>query len=123
MLSKKDIFILCLLFLGGVLLTAAIYLPNKKAGNEVSVSVDGKVSATYSLDKNATIRLTPSTDHENVMKIKNGFVSIIEANCKDKLCVHHHSIRAKGESIVCLPHKLSVTITESDLSKPDAVTG
>jgi hypothetical protein len=33
------------------------------------------------------------------------------ADCRDQICVHHIPISGSGESIICLPHKLVVTVT------------
>jgi hypothetical protein len=34
------------------------------------------------------------------------------ADCPDKLCVSHREIFREGESIVCLPHRVVVTVTK-----------
>ena len=45
-----------------------------------------------------------------------------EADCPDRLCVRRGPVRYAGETIICLPHKLVVTV-RSGLSGYDAVTG
>lgn len=45
----------------------------------------------------------------NLVKIEKNYVEIIEANCKDNLCVGK-KIESAGQSIVCLPNKVIVTI-------------
>ena len=35
---------------------------------------------------------------------------MIRADCPDKICVHMRPIRYAGESILCLPHRLAVTV-------------
>ena len=37
-----------------------------------------------------------------------------DADCPDRLCVKQGSISKNGESIVCLPHKVIVTVTGGD---------
>ncbi|MBQ9155690.1 MAG: NusG domain II-containing protein [Eubacterium sp.] len=49
---------------------------------------------------------------ENILKIEDGRVSMVKADCPDKICVDHKPIRNVGETIVCLPHKLVVEIID-----------
>ena len=49
-------------------------------------------------------------DEVNVVVIKDGIVTVSEANCRDQICVKTQSISRSGEIIVCLPHKFTVEI-------------
>ena len=49
---------------------------------------------------------------ESFIEIKDGEVSVKEADCPDKICVNHKKISNVGESIICLPHKLVIEIRE-----------
>ena len=49
-------------------------------------------------------------------------VSVADAHCPDKLCEHSGTITRAGQSIVCLPSKVSVTL-QSNNSTLDAVVG
>ena len=53
--------------------------------------------------------------------IKEGVASITEADCPDKLCVDHSPISRSGESIVCLPARITVTISGTEDSEVDGV--
>ncbi|CCZ53222.1 putative uncharacterized protein [Clostridium sp. CAG:75] len=44
-----------------------------------------------------------------------------KADCPDKICVHHKGIRSNGETIICLPHKVIVTIQSSKTGDLDGV--
>ena len=37
-----------------------------------------------------------------------------DANCPDKICEGHQKISYKGETIVCLPHKVVIEIVTDD---------
>ena len=63
------------------------------------------------------------SDFHNTLKIENHTATIISANCRDQLCVYHKSISSPGESIICLPHKLSITIIGGNESVPDGISG
>lgn len=45
--------------------------------------------------------------------IRDGKADMKEADCPDKLCVHQKAISAENESIVCLPDRVVVTVTNS----------
>ena len=42
--------------------------------------------------------------------VENGKAYLSDANCPDKLCVHQGKISMTGETITCLPNKLTVTV-------------
>ena len=47
---------------------------------------------------------------QNVLVVENGAIYMASADCPDKTCVLRGKIHLSGESIVCLPHKISVVI-------------
>ena len=49
-----------------------------------------------------------------VILIKDGKVTMKEADCKDKICADHKAIEKSGETIVCLPHKVVIEIRSED---------
>ena len=46
----------------------------------------------------------------NILKIKNNAADMISASCPDKICVKTKAISKAYESIVCLPHCLTISI-------------
>lgn len=46
----------------------------------------------------------------NLLRVENEKIAIIEADCPDKICVEPGFISKPGQSLVCLPHKLYVAI-------------
>ncbi len=110
MWKRRDIIFIGCLFVVGLLLTAFILLPQKSYGSVVQVKVDGQIVYQTHLSKDTTKRIQTPYGY-NTLVIKNKSVSISESDCKNKICVHEHSISRIGESIVCLPHHLSITIS------------
>ena len=47
---------------------------------------------------------------ENVLEIKDKAIRVTEADCKDKWCMHQGAISRAGQTLACLPHRLTVTI-------------
>lgn len=95
----------------------------QKKGGAVEISVDGKALKTLSLDRDIRYPIvTHSRDasgspHQNILQIKDGYASIVQADCPDKLCVHQKKINKKGETLICLPHKVIVTVISSPEEK------
>lgn len=104
-------------FAGAVLLAAfAVWLlfhsVYGKEGARVQIRQNGEVYAEYSLAEDREVRIADgASGGSNVLVVKSGRVYVSEADCPDKLCVEQKSISRTGESIVCLPHKLVITIT------------
>lgn len=85
------------------------YVFPRDSGDSVSILIDGNIEQTLSLNQD-TVFTIQIGEYQNVLQIKDGFASIIEANCPDKLCVSQHRISKKGESLICLPHKLVIRV-------------
>ena len=76
------------------------------------IKQDGKVIRTVDLDKVDTpeeIKIA-NKDGYNIIRIENGRIRIIDADCPDKLCVKTGWITESGQSVICLPHKLIIKI-------------
>ena len=50
----------------------------------------------------------------NTLLIQNGKAKMIEADCRDQLCVHQKAISIQNENIVCLPNRVVVTVTNEE---------
>ena len=93
-------------------------------GDMVEVRIDGELYGTYPLsqDKVIEIRTGEDDEHVNVVVIKDGRASVTEADCPDGICSAHKPVWREGESIVCLPNKVTVTVVrEGDADAPDIV--
>ena len=95
---------LCLLFFNG---------RKTSPGSSVVVEVDGKTVASYPLDTDGVFVLNGGT---NTLEIKDGRARISDADCPNMQCVRQGWISRGGQSIVCLPNMLIVTVTSSDRS-------
>lgn len=110
--------------IGTILLAACIgfgilfWMGRQQAGN-VRIFKDGKEAGIYSLDKDQEIQVDGG---ENVVVIENGKVRMQSASCPDQICVKQGEIGKKGESIICLPNEVVVSVEEGEESGVDAVT-
>lgn len=93
------------------LIVFLIFTLGLKSGNRVIITVNGEDCQEYKLNEDIEKRISTKFG-ENIIQIKDGKVSVISADCSDKICQHHKAISKTGETIVCLPHKLVVEIAE-----------
>lgn len=91
-------------------------------GNIVEIKVDNKVVNQISLDENLIFDVEIDGTKTNTVQVKDGKVSVTYANCPDLICQHHSEISKTGESIICLPNKVVVSIIGSD-DDVDGVAG
>ena len=111
MMKKFDLIIIAVVLAISGMLFFWLYYVNGDNGNFVQVEKNGKVVDTFSLDED--LEKQYDFDGEtNTLVIKNGKASVTEANCPDGICVNHKSVSRSGESIICLPHKFVVTVTD-----------
>lgn len=83
------------------------------------VTIDGEIYGEYLLTEKQEI----SIEGKNILVIEGGEAKITEANCPDKLCTYQKSISKEGESIVCLPNKIVVSIRGGAESDLDSIAG
>ena len=111
---KKRIRADILLIAGLLLLSLGLFAYqrlSRETGALAVVYVNGERSGAYPLSEDAEIRLSAwEGDGYNVLHIEDGYASVREASCPDKICVNSHAIRYGGESITCLPNRVVVRI-------------
>lgn len=57
----------------------------------------------------------------NRLRIQNGQAKMEWADCPDQLCVHQKAISRTGESIICLPNQVVVSVQGSKESELDGI--
>ncbi len=111
-MKKADVILLGVLLIIGITGCVIWYVLSTK-GASVNVIVDGEETACYSLQSDGEYLIETENGGENLLRIDNGYVSVISANCPNRDCVHHKAISLSNESIVCLPHKVTITISDT----------
>lgn len=122
MLKKADIMLIGSVLVIALAALGFMYL-NRSHGGEAVVYVDGVKSESYPLNKDTRVVLDGYIGGENVMEIKDGVVTITEADCPDKLCVYQADIQYNGQTLVCLPHRIVVRIENGRDSDIDGLAG
>ena len=89
-------------------------------GGEVVVRVDGVETERHALTEDGTF---PLNGGSNILVIAEGQAWLSEADCPDRLCVRQGKIHYTGQSIICLPNRLTVTVEGGESDGIDAVVG
>ncbi|MBE6824173.1 MAG: NusG domain II-containing protein [Ruminococcaceae bacterium] len=122
--SMFDIVIILVAIVASVI--ALVSQLNSNSSNlSCVVRVEGEVVRT--------VELNPFDDELTLYEVKGEFpvtiviesdsVYVKSASCPDKLCEHTGEITRAGQSIVCLPAKVSVTLEGKSKNDLDAVVG
>ena len=88
-------------------IAVSVLLLTRERGNKIIVEIAGERVAEYSLYQNGEYELNGGT---NILVIENGEAYLSYADCPDHTCVRTGRIKYAGQSIVCLPNKVTVTV-------------
>ncbi len=113
---KKRDFILIGAILAIAILLLVIFTFTREDGAYVVVRIDGNEVTKYSLSQNGEYSLNGGT---NILRIEDGKAYLTAANCPDHLCVKQGKIYRNGETITCLPNRLTVTVCGVESSDMD----
>ena len=97
-------------------------LLTRRAGGAAEIRVGGAVIDVLPLSADRNYVWTGAAG-TNTLVIENGAAYMLSADCPDTLCVKRGPVRYAGETIVCLPHRLTVTVTGPGAAPFDAVSG
>ena len=106
---KNDLILATVLLCTALLAWGLIRLTRVRGAYAV-VTVDGQEQARFSLGEDIEYEILTEGGHVNRIVISGGKASVTEADCPDKLCVKQPEIGMKGQTIVCLPHKVVIRI-------------
>ncbi len=107
---RYDIIFISVMLCLSLLLVIMMFL-SKKIGTKACVEIDGELIAEYSLSVDGEY---PLNGGSNILKIESGEVYLIYADCPDNTCVKTGKIHYVGQSIICLPNRLTVIIRGAD---------
>ena len=120
-LRRNDVIFIAVLLAVIAIAAACLYLFSAE-GDTVTVSVNGTVTATYPLSVDRVEDIRTENGGLNRLVIRDGKAWIETASCPDGICAAHKPIHREGESIICLPNKVVVTVETADnANQPDIV--
>ena len=101
-----DIIVIAALLLISLAILLVVQL-TKEEGAYAEVTVDGNVVGKYSLDIDGVYTLNGGT---NIITVVGGEVYMSYADCPDHVCENTGRVRYVGQTIICLPNRLAITI-------------
>lgn len=116
---KADIILIAVLVLIGAVIFLFLMFTSQE-GSCAEIRIDGKVTALYPLDHDLTETIH-TENGDNIIEIKDGGICMKDADCPDKLCVHMGTISKMGQSVICLPHKLVIEVTDGQAQDVDVI--
>ena len=120
---KNDVIFILSLVVLTVAIGLFVYLSGEE-GDTVSVYIDGEFYESYPLSVNISVDIVTGEDKSglNTLVIKDGKAYVEYASCPDGICAAHKPISREGESIVCLPNRVVVSVkTETNEDGVDII--
>ncbi|MBF4694786.1 NusG domain II-containing protein [Fusibacter ferrireducens] len=117
-MKKNDMILILVVLIVGIISYGIVNAikHNDESNLKVIIKHKGVVVKEYAFThETQKTYVLDSEDEVNVVQIKNGEVSVTEANCHDLICVKTGAISKPGEIIVCLPHKFTVEIVSNEM--------
>lgn len=119
-LKRGDLWLVSALLLLAAALFVFHFAAPKTVGASVKITVDNQTVATLPLSHDTTYKVETAAGY-NLVVIEDGRAFVREADCKNHICQKSRAVSRAGESIVCLPHKMKVTVVGDTSSSVDFV--
>ena len=120
-MKKQDGILILVLLAAGAVFFLGFRLWNRRAPEDVGVYVGEEEYVRFSVKEDREF-LIETERGRNRLIIKDGKADVTEASCPDKICVHQSPISQTGETIVCMPNRVIVTIEQAGQSGGKKVT-
>ena len=108
-LVRDTLLILTLLLIGIILLFVLRGQSNE--GSYVIIMYQNEETARFSLASDGIYNIN---NGKNKIEILGGKVRMTYADCPDELCIRQGWIEYDGQSIICLPNKITVMVSGGD---------
>lgn len=90
----------------------SVSLGQQNSSRQVKIWQGQKLIYSGSLEQQRRLKVAGC-----VISIKQGGVRVLKSNCPKKLCVKQGFIQYANQSLVCLPHKVVITVVASQQEK------
>lgn len=116
-MKKRDIILIAavLILAGGIWLITSVFFND--AGGQLRITVNNEIYGTYDLKQDQEIPIGTT----NTCIIKDGKVTMIQADCPDHICMHSAAIDKDGGTIVCMPNRVFLEIVGQEDGGVDAI--
>ena len=116
---KNDMIFISVLLLVLAIIGGCLFL-FREDGDTVIVKINLDVYGEYPLHEDRIVEIK-GDGTLNVLVIHEGKAYMAEASCPDGICTNHYAIFRDGDSILCKPNQVAVTVTAKNEDSPDIV--
>ena len=122
--KKNDLILIGILIIGFLAILGIILVTDKK-GAQVVVSVDSLEVERFPIDEDIVYEINGYEGGKNTLIIKDGEAYVVDSSCPDHLCENMGKISKVGQSVICLPNRVTVEIVgdPDEESEYDAIVG
>ncbi len=107
-MKKADFFLIIILLLTSIFVL--LIFNDKSKPESVVISSGGNIIGTYSIHEDKVLNVSGLLG-DVVVNIRDGKVWVSKSNCEDLLEVKQGEINKCGQSLVCVPNKVVISIT------------
>ena len=104
-MTRNDLILVAVLMIVALVPYHLSLVPSKTA----VVKVDGSIVREVDLSSDETFTVE-AVGGFNVVEVRGGKISVVAADCPEKICVRRGAINRSGEVIACAVHKLLIEI-------------
>jgi len=120
-LKKRDIILIVSLLVVGIIALVIWHFVYSVDGKYVTIEQRDNLIGIYPLNVDKEIEIEHRGEVVNKIVIEDGYCYMEEAECPDHLCIKQGKVNKSGQTIVCLPNRVVVTVVDSDSSDYDSV--
>ncbi len=114
----NDLILNIIIILLCIALPIVVSVMSKDDVKTALVSVDGQEVKQLPLSENACFGINGMT-----VEVRDGAANVTHSDCPDGLCVKMKEAKNVGDSIICVPNKVSVRIVGTGRGEADVVAG
>ena len=115
---RVDIIVIAILLIISLIIFFVAKL-NRDEGAYIEIEINGSVVSKYPLSVDGVYTLNGGT---NTLTVKGGVAYMTDSNCPDHTCEKSGKVKYVGQTIVCLPNKLTITIVGNSEDSVDFVS-
>ena len=120
-LKKRDIILIVSLLVVGIIALVIWHFVYSVDGKYVTIEQRDNLIGIYPLNVDKEIEIEHRGEVVNKIVIEDGYCYMKEAKCPDHLCIKQGKVNKSGQTIVCLPNRVVVTVVDSDSSDYDSI--
>ena len=105
-----EIFFIAILVVVGFI--SYYFLRSSDNGNTAIIKIGQEKYLELDLKSDKTVQVVDyDSEYLLTVQVDNGAISVVDSSCFDHLCVLKGPVSKAGESIVCLPNRVVISIS------------